>query len=163
MKQADREIIALLSEIKDAGAAAESDPTALKIANNLSDVADAGAARTNIGAAAVSTVKVYRALLTQSGSSAPVATVLENTLGGTVVWTRTSAGIYRGTLASAFPSAKTMFLCQSIYDPAIDEMYMTTVRGDDNYFAVTTGASAVNSDDVLGALGSFAVQVLVYP
>ena len=29
---------------------------------------------------------VYTALLTQSGTDAPVATVLENTLGGTVTW-----------------------------------------------------------------------------
>ena len=30
--------------------------------------------------------KVYTALLTQTGTNAPVATVLENTLGGTPVW-----------------------------------------------------------------------------
>ena len=30
-------------------------------------------------------VKVYRALLTQTNTDAPVATVLENTMGGTVV------------------------------------------------------------------------------
>ncbi len=50
-------------------------------------------------------VKVYRALLTQTGTDAPVATVLENTLGGTVVWTRDDTGLYTGTLAGAFPSA----------------------------------------------------------
>ena len=51
--------------------------------------------------------KVYRALLTQTGTDAPVATVLENTLGGEVVWTRGLTGIYFGTLAGAFPSGKT--------------------------------------------------------
>jgi hypothetical protein len=50
-------------------------------------------------------VKVYRALLTQTGTDAPVATVLENTLGGDVVWTRADIGVYVGTLAGAFPSA----------------------------------------------------------
>ena len=50
-------------------------------------------------------VKVYRALLTQTGTDAPVATVLENTLGGEVVWTRDDIGLYTGTLAGAFPSA----------------------------------------------------------
>lgn len=44
-----------------------------------------------------SAYKVYTALLTQSGTDAPVATVLENTLGD-IVWTRDSVGIYRGTL-----------------------------------------------------------------
>lgn len=51
--------------------------------------------------------KVYTALLTQTGTNAPVATVLENTLGGTVVWSRLSTGIYFGTLNSAFTLDKT--------------------------------------------------------
>ena len=50
---------------------------------------------------------VYTALLTQSGTDAPVATVLENTLGGTVFWTRTQAGVYKGTLAGAFTVGRT--------------------------------------------------------
>ena len=43
--------------------------------------------------------KVYRALLTQTGTNAPVATVLENTLGGTVVWSYGDVGIYLATLS----------------------------------------------------------------
>lgn len=50
---------------------------------------------------------VYTALLTQTGTDAPLATVLENTLGGTVVWTRQSPGRYIGTLAGAFTVDKT--------------------------------------------------------
>ena len=46
--------------------------------------------------------KVYTALLTQGGTGAPTATVLENTLGGTVVWSRISEGVYVGTLANGF-------------------------------------------------------------
>ncbi len=46
--------------------------------------------------------KVYIALLTQTGMDAPTATVLQNTLGGTVVWSRLSAGTYAMTLAGAF-------------------------------------------------------------
>lgn len=56
--------------------------------------------------------KCYVALLTQSETNAPVATVLENTLGGTVVWTRIGAGVYRGTLAGAFPANKVWFSVQ---------------------------------------------------
>jgi len=52
-------------------------------------------------------IKVYRALLTQSGTDAPVATVLENTLGGTVVWTYSDTGIYTATLVGAFTASKT--------------------------------------------------------
>ena len=38
--------------------------------------------------------KVYTALLTQTGTDAPVATVLENTLGGDVTWTYDDIGSY---------------------------------------------------------------------
>lgn len=61
--------------------------------------------------------KKYTALISQSGTSAPTATVLENTLGGTVVWTRTSTGIYVGTLTGAFAASKTvaLMLCQGSF------------------------------------------------
>lgn len=42
--------------------------------------------------------KVYTALLTQSGTDDPIATVLENTLGGPVTWSYESAGDYMATL-----------------------------------------------------------------
>jgi hypothetical protein len=51
--------------------------------------------------------KVYTALISQSGTAAPTVTVLENTLGGTVVWTRSSVGTYIGTLSGAFTANKT--------------------------------------------------------
>ena len=54
--------------------------------------------------------KVYTALLTQSGTNAPTATVLENTLGGTVVWSREAAGFYNATLVGAFTLNKTTVL-----------------------------------------------------
>ena len=44
---------------------------------------------------------VYTALLTQSGTAAPVATILQNTTGGTITWTRTGAGEYTATIANA--------------------------------------------------------------
>jgi len=52
--------------------------------------------------------KIYNAILTQSSNLDPVATVLQNTLGSPIVWTRTSAGMYLGTLTSAFPTNKTL-------------------------------------------------------
>lgn len=44
--------------------------------------------------------KVYTALLSQTGTNAPVAIVLENTLGATITWTRSMAGQYFGTTSS---------------------------------------------------------------
>jgi hypothetical protein len=43
--------------------------------------------------------KVYSVRLDQSGTNAPVATILENTLSGIPVWSRWSAGCYELTLA----------------------------------------------------------------
>lgn len=55
--------------------------------------------------------KKYTAILTQTGTSDPTATVFENTLGGNVVWTRTNTGQYSGTLVGAFPVGKTICNC----------------------------------------------------
>lgn len=52
--------------------------------------------------------KVYTALLTQSGTDAPVAIVLENTIGN-IVWTYGTTGEYFGTLINVFISDKTYF------------------------------------------------------
>ena len=52
--------------------------------------------------------KVYTALLSQTGTSNPiVVAVLENTLGGIPVWTRTAIGNYRCELAGVFIDLKT--------------------------------------------------------
>ena len=60
-------------------------------------------------------VKRYKALLNQSGTDAPVATILENTLGGVPVWTRIADGYYYCTLANAFTANKTF--CSVTYGP----------------------------------------------
>jgi hypothetical protein len=48
---------------------------------------------------------LYTAILNQAAVAAPTATVLQNEI-GTIVWTRTSAGVYVGTLVAAFPAGK---------------------------------------------------------
>ena len=54
--------------------------------------------------------KIYVATLTQTGIDPPVATVLQNTLGGTPIWARYAAGSYYMTLAGIFTSGKTTVL-----------------------------------------------------
>jgi len=49
--------------------------------------------------------KVYTALLRQDGVSAPVANILENTIGN-IVWSYTNVGTYKGTLTGAFLADK---------------------------------------------------------
>ncbi len=52
--------------------------------------------------------KVYTALLTQTGTDNPVATVLENTLGGDVSIVRDNSGYYLITSDSLFTIGKTV-------------------------------------------------------
>lgn len=49
--------------------------------------------------------KIYKVLMTQSGTDAPTATILENTLGD-IVWERDVTGIYLGTLTGVFTTSK---------------------------------------------------------
>ena len=46
--------------------------------------------------------KVYTALLTQTGTNAPVATVLENTLGITISFSYTTVGRYKAVFSTPF-------------------------------------------------------------
>ena len=53
--------------------------------------------------------KVYIATLTQTGTNAPIATVLENTLGEVPTWSYVSAGTYRlNTIGDVFVDGKTV-------------------------------------------------------
>ena len=58
--------------------------------------------------------KVYAALLTQSGTNAPTATVLKNTIGD-IVWGYSSAGVYTASSGGAFTLNKTTMFIQSIF------------------------------------------------
>jgi len=58
--------------------------------------------------------KVYTALLSQSGTNAPTAIVLENTLGGIITWARGAIGVYTGTLTGVFTTNKTAILISAI-------------------------------------------------
>ena len=63
---------------------------------------------------------VYTALLTQAGTAAPVATILQNTTGGTFTWSRQSAANYTVTASSAlFTANKTIvFLNNGSIEPS---------------------------------------------
>jgi hypothetical protein len=107
--------------------------------------------------------KVYTALLTQTSTNAPTATVLENTLGGTVVWARSIAGTYTATLAGAFPAAKTVVTVNCLLDLNLGTggTYVTATRTSDD---VLTVYSASEDSIVDGAMGtSTSIIVMVYP
>jgi len=79
--------------------------------------------------------KIYVAILNQVGTSAPTATILENTLGGTVVWTRGGTGAYTATLSGAFVSAKTTVL---VSNGAINGKNSTAGRFSNNEVSLST-------------------------
>lgn len=60
--------------------------------------------------------QIYRANITQNGTDAPEVTVFENSL-GSIVWTRSSEGIYYGTLTGAFAETTTHLLVGSSVSP----------------------------------------------
>ena len=78
--------------------------------------------------------KVYTALLNQTGTDAPVATVLENTLGLNIVWSRTGAGQYSGSTPGLFVDPKKVaFILVNAQnnntdsgENGVDEIYITT-------------------------------------
>lgn len=117
----------------------------------------AATVRTDIAA-----YKVYSCLLTQSGTSAPTAAVLENTLGGTVVWTRpTSAGGYTATLTGAFGTAALMAATVYPMNAAAGAYYSYITWGSaDNVNLVTKSQSADAQGDYGGMLF---VEIRVYP
>ncbi len=103
-------------------------------------------------------VKSYVALLTQTGTDAPVATVLENTLGGTVVWTYTDAGEYLATLVGVFTANKTAVNISSLLG------LVTGVRNDADSVAVKTFRAADDDDtQINGLLTATFIEILVYP
>jgi len=61
--------------------------------------------------AATPKYKVYTALLTQTGTDAPVATVLENTLGYNITWGYSNVGVYTAIgLPNTFEDDKFAFI-----------------------------------------------------
>lgn len=107
--------------------------------------------------------KVYTALLSQTGTDAPVATVLENTLGGEVVWTRPSAGAYYGTLAGAFQSGKVYVTFAHFFDNGgVIEPIWVIVTND---YITIGGDNNVEMYDWRGAQTGafFQIEIRVYP
>ena len=101
--------------------------------------------------------KVYRALLTQTGTDAPVATVLENTLGGVPLWEYDSTGNYNATLVGAFTEGKT---CLSIGPCNSFLRYVFTPGNED---VVSLGINNQSGDAVDDVLFNNYVHILVYP
>jgi hypothetical protein len=100
---------------------------------------------------------VYTALLSQSGTDAPVATVLENTLGGEVVWSRGAEGYYVATLADTFTVNKTFFLHNG------QGSSIVSTGNDSQPNSVYVQKEAVNPLGAQDGLAEFCLEIRVYP
>ena len=96
--------------------------------------------------------KVYTALLTQNGTGAPSANILENTIGN-IVWSYSSAGNYLATLAGAFTSQKTFFYVssQAGYN-SVPQTYTQNIR---TLTRVTDGIVNLNQTNLNFTAGVF--------
>lgn len=101
----------------------------------------------------------YVALLTQTGTDAPVETILENTLGGTVVWSYQAVGEYRATLAGAFLSGKVV-----IFHKDLSGGYrIFAQRLTDNIIQVLTYDPTTPFAGSNGRLSNTSLEIRVYP
>lgn len=96
--------------------------------------------------------RIYSALLTQEGTNAPVATVLENSIGN-IVWTRSGIGSYLGTLVDSFPNNSTAAITSDSAWNIAGVTYITvaTTASPSDFISVETkDLNGVYSDDILG-------------
>lgn len=105
---------------------------------------------------------VYTALLSQSGTDAPTAVVLANTLGGTVVWTRGGQGSFAATLAGAFPVNKCWFSALINWNQQVGtEMFAFFDRtGSDDALQLTVLDIAGAQQDGFALMS---IEIRVYP
>ena len=126
---------------------------------NSNDVAVTESNTSYVNGVQVSTSvpKVYKALLTQTGTDAPVATVLVNTLSGTPVWSYFGVGRYRMTLVGQFLTGKVIFLLGN----SDFSFSFAAYRVDDDTIEVNTGSFVPALQDSF--LYETSILIEVYP
>lgn len=106
-----------------------------------------GAGVTSWEDAGGSSYLVYTARINQNGANPPTVTVLQNTLSGTPVWTRTGTGRLRATLTGVFLTDKIALFSQADWE-------------NDNTLWVSMGR--YNDDVVLMSLYDYNTQFTDY-
>ena len=100
----------------------------------------------SVGSGSSQNYKVYTALLTQSGTSAPVATVLENTIGD-IVWSYGGkTGAYLASIEGGFDNSSTFILFGTINYPI--NTFISSVN-DSNQIVIQTFNGVDASNDLL--------------
>jgi hypothetical protein len=101
--------------------------------------------------------KKYVATISQTGTSDPTVTVLENTIGD-IVWTRGGLGLYAANLLGAFPDQNKVYLSinNTLTSVFITEFKWGTL---DNVNINTYDLTATSTD---GAMSYNTIEIRVY-
>ena len=103
--------------------------------------------------------KAYAALISQSGTNAPTATVLKNNTGHTYTWTRTAAGKYEITAnGNAFTANKTAVFI-NYGNPSSDGLPPKWVRTSDTLVKVSTQDETGILDDGILDVAAFEIRI----
>jgi hypothetical protein len=100
--------------------------------------------------------KAYVARVTQTGTTAPATTVMENQLSATPVFARTGTGVYTVTLTGAFPTAKTVAIVSNNAAGRVSVAYTSA-----NVITISTFDAAAAAADAI--LSSASIEIRVYP
>lgn len=106
-------------------------------------------------------VRKWRGLISQGGGLDPTVVVLQNDLGGTIVWTADDLGQFRGTLADAFPDGRTLVFPNSVRDANSANVF-SAVRENDNQILLTTGAQGGSYADAVLSGRPADLEIFVY-
>jgi len=113
-----------------------------------------------ISGASQPTYKVYTALLNQTGISAPVATVLENTIGD-ITWTYESTGVYYANSSNLFNG--NIFISPYIYyNNEIDAMVVLSSDPQYNTNNILQFFCSANNAGIDGRLINIPIEIRVY-
>ena len=105
---------------------------------------------------------VYRALLTQTTTGAPVETVLENTTGKTLTYTRVGVGNYRATWSSALADINKVYMKAATGHYKNGPSVTNLISSSTNNFSIVTyeTSSLSQNDSVLEKTG---IEIIIYP
>jgi hypothetical protein len=103
---------------------------------------------------------VYTALLTQTGTGAPVATILKNNTTATLTWARTAGGTYTVTADSNIFTANKTVVFMNYGNPSSDGLPPKWVRTSNTVITVTTQDETAVLDDAV--LNGAAFEIRIY-
>lgn len=102
------------------------------------------------------TQKRFGAIVSQAGTAAPTATVVENGLGASPVFARTGTGVYTLTLTGAWKTGKTVV---NVSHSAAGSVTVALTSA--NVITITSLNASAAATDVI--LANTFIEIIVYP